>query len=156
MQLLLHRYVAILRQSRLPSSLDLPRIPSLRVPHTVLHSNWQGGTVVVRDPSAHMNVLSTLPVTEACRALPGFQPTLTGGNGNSVQVCPSHSYLILSTCTELIKLVSPKFSLAIGRRNTLLSLLTKAPIPRNCVLHHKFWFSFHRLTSPNDQFVSHD
>ena len=28
---------------------------------------------------------------EACRALPGFEPTLTGGNGGSVQLCECSS-----------------------------------------------------------------
>lgn len=29
----------------------------------------------------------------ACNALPGFQPTLVGGDGNAVQICPSRFYL---------------------------------------------------------------
>ena len=31
--------------------------------------------------------LTIRPFAEACSALPGFQPTLTGGDGNSVPLC---------------------------------------------------------------------
>ena len=45
-------------------------------------SNWSCGRTLLA-----FQYLHHLIDTEACAALPGFQPTLVGGDGNAVQVC---------------------------------------------------------------------
>lgn len=36
---------------------------------------------------ANLKVTEITAMIEACKALPGFQPTLVGGDGNAVQIC---------------------------------------------------------------------
>ena len=81
----------MLRVFQQQSSLGLLRILSSRVLPIVRRLNFQDGIVAVRVtlfPTSQLHTIHDIP--DACRSLPGFQPTLVGGDGMFVPNCLYH------------------------------------------------------------------
>ena len=67
------------------------------------------------------------PPPEACQAVPGFQVSLAGGDGNAVQFCNRISSPPLSDLTTPLQTMSDT-----GLLQTLSSSHTRAPTPHSC------------------------
>lgn len=72
-------------------------------------------------------------ITAACKALPDFVPSLTGGDGNSVQFCMSLLHPI-DLNPDIMQ-----FLLDFGRLRNLSLLLTKALIQPSCRWNSSSW-----------------
>ena len=74
------------------------------------------------------NPIRLTPLAEACQAVPGFQASLTGGDGNAIQYC-NNIFASLPALTVPLQTM-----LDIGPPPTPSSSLTRALTPPNCNL----------------------
>ena len=78
----------------------------------------------------------TYLIAEACSAISGFQPTLTGGDGARVPFCEYLDLYASNPCFEgFCLLLAFQFLLGIGHNRILWSFLTRVQTQLNCAFH---------------------